>query len=297
MLVDRYGRPIKHLRISVTSLCNMNCIYCHNEGMKDAGKDMSLEEIIEICKVFYDFGVEKVKITGGEPLIRGDIMDIIAEMPEFKEISMVTNGYYLSKYAYELKEVGLNRVNVSLDTLNPETYRFITGVRGLEKVLDGIESAYNAELTPIKLNMVVMKGVNEHEIEDILEYTARFNKNRINVVLQLIELVGHDEYYYSLDEIEEKFKSRAKTVITRSLHARRQYILGNKAVEFVRPFHAKFCMHCTRMRVTSDGKLKPCLMRDVTVDVRGLKGEELLEAIKRAVELREPYVKDLNQSR
>ncbi len=292
MLVDRFGRPIKHLRISVTSKCNMNCIYCHNEGMKNVGEDMSLDEIVEICKAFHSLGVEKVKITGGEPLVRRDIVEIVAEMPKFKEISMVTNGYYLSKFAEELKEVGLDRVNVSLDTLNPETYKFITGVKGLEKVLDGIESAYNAGLTPIKLNMVVMKGINEHEIEDILSYTTKFNRNGINVILQLIEIVGFDEYYFSLDDIEERFKRLAKIVITRNLHARRQYILGDRAVEFIRPFHAKFCMHCTRMRVTADGKLKPCLMRDVTVDVRGLKGEELFKAIKKAVELREPYVKD-----
>jgi len=292
MLVDRFGRPIKHLRISVTSKCNMNCIYCHNEGMKNVGEDMSLDEIVEICKAFHSLGVEKVKITGGEPLVRRDIVEIVAEMPKFKEISMVTNGYYLSKFAEELKEVGLDRVNVSLDTLNPETYKFITGVKGLEKVLDGIESAYNAGLTPIKLNMVVMKGINEHEIEDILSYTTKFNRNGINVILQLIEIVGFDEYYFSLNDIEERFKRLAKIVITRNLHARRQYILGDRAVEFIRPFHAKFCMHCTRMRVTADGKLKPCLMRDVTVDVRGLKGEELFKAIKKAVELREPYVKD-----
>ncbi len=291
MLVDRYGRPIKHLRISVTSKCNMNCIYCHNEGMKNVGEDMSLDEIVEICKAFHSLGVEKVKITGGEPLVRRDIVEIVAEMPKFKEISMVTNGYYLSKFAEELKEVGLDRVNVSLDTLNPETYKFITGVNGLEKVLNGIESAYNAGLTPIKLNMVVMKGVNDHEIEDILNYTTQFNKNGINVILQLIEIVGFDNYYFPLDDVEEKFKNLAKVVITRNLHARRQYILGDKAVEFIRPFHAKFCMHCTRMRVTADGKLKPCLMRDVEVDVRGLKGEELFKAIRKAVELREPYVK------
>ncbi|WP_457549107.1 GTP 3',8-cyclase MoaA [Archaeoglobus sp.] len=290
MLVDRFGRPIKHLRISVTSKCNMNCIYCHNEGMKNVGEDMSLDEIVEICKAFHSLGVEKVKITGGEPLVRRDIVEIVAEMPKFREVSMVTNGYYLSKFAEELKEVGLDRVNVSLDTLNPETYRFITGVNGLEKVLNGIESAYNAGLTPIKLNMVVMRGVNDHEIEDILSYTTKFNRNGINVILQLIEIVGFDEYYIPLDDIEEMFKRLAKIVITRNLHARRQYILDDRAVEFV-SFHAKFCMHCTRIRVTADGKLKPCLMSDVEVDVKGLKGEELFRAIKKAVELREPFSK------
>ncbi len=291
MLVDRFGRPIRHLRISVTSRCNMNCIYCHREGIFNAGNDLEVDEIVKICRAFYDLGVKKVKITGGEPLIRNDIVEIVKEMPKFDEISMVTNGYYLSKYAYELREVGLDRVNVSLDTLNPETYRFVTGVKGLDRVFDGIEQAYNAELLPIKLNMVVMRGVNEHEIDDLLEYSSKFNDRGIKVILQLIELVGNDRYYVSLEDVEERIKRMAKITITRGLHARRQYILGNKAVEFVRPFHKEFCMHCTRIRVTSDGKIKPCLLRDVAIDVRGLDGEELYKAIKRAVDLREPYVR------
>lgn len=291
MLVDRFGRPIRHLRISVTSKCNMDCIYCHREGVVSAGKDMEFEDIIRICNAFYNLGVRKVKITGGEPLIRRDIVEIVKEMPDFEDVSMVTNGYYLSKYAYELKEVGLDRVNVSLDTLNPETYKFVTGVKGLDRVLEGIEQAYNAGLLPIKLNMVVMKGVNEHEIEDLLEYSSGFNKAGIKVILQLIELVGNSKYYRSLEDIEEKFKKLARFTITRSLHARRQYIFDKKAIEFVRPFHKEFCMHCTRIRVTSDGRIKPCLLKDVSVNARGLSDEELYKAIMKAVELREPYVR------
>ncbi|RLI84014.1 MAG: GTP 3',8-cyclase MoaA [Archaeoglobales archaeon] len=287
MLVDRFGRVVKHLRISVTSKCNMSCIYCHNEGMSEVGEDMDLDEIVEICKVFYKLGVEKVKITGGEPLIRRDIVEIVSEMPRFKEISLVTNGYYLSKYAYELKEAGLDRVNVSLDTLNPERYKFITGVDGLDRVLDGIESAYDAGLTPIKLNMVVM-SINEDEIWELLDFTSKFNRSGINVILQLIEVINSC-YYVSLEKIEDKFRKITSVVITRNLHARRQYVFGNLAVEFVRPFHREFCMNCTRIRVTSDGKIKPCLMSKVYVNARGLRGEELLNAIKKAVELRRPW--------
>lgn len=287
MLVDRFGRVVKHLRISVTSKCNMSCIYCHNEGMSEVGEDMDLDEIVEICKAFYKLGVEKVKITGGEPLIRRDIVEIVSEMPRFKEISLVTNGYYLSKYAYELKEAGLDRVNVSLDTLNPERYKFITGVDGLDRVLDGIESAYDAGLTPIKLNMVVM-SINEDEIWELLDFTSKFNRSGINVILQLIEVINSC-YYVSLEKIEDKFRKITSVVITRNLHARRQYVFGNLAVEFVRPFHREFCMNCTRIRVTSDGKIKPCLMSKVYVNARGLRGEELLNAIKKAVELRRPW--------
>ena len=293
MLVDRYGRVIKHLRLSVTSRCNLNCIYCHNEGEINPGKELSVEEIERICKAFYDLGVQKIKITGGEPLVRKDIADIISVMPPFKDISLVTNGTLLLKKAFDLKEAGLHRVNISLDTLREDRYEFISGRKLLKNVIEGIYSACDAGLTPIKLNMVVLRGINDDEINDLIKFTSSFNKNNeIKVILQLIEVVGLPEYYFDLSQIEEKYKKIAEKVITRGLHSRKQYIFKNCAVEFVRPFHKEFCMHCTRIRVTSDGKIKPCLLRnDNLVDIRGLNGEELIKAIKRAVELREPYMK------
>lgn len=294
MLVDRYGRVIRHLRISVTTRCNLNCIYCHMEGEKPSGDEMSVDEIARICKAFYDLGVQKVKITGGEPLLRKDIIEIVQEMPPFKDISIVTNGTLLSKLAYELKEAGLHRINVSLDTLKEERYRFITGKNMLKNVIDGIHSAYDAELFPIKLNMVVLRGINDDEIEDLLEFASNFNRNNeIKVILQLIEVVNMPNYHLDLSKLESKFSSIAERIIVRGLHKRRQFIFGNKAVEFVRPFHGEFCMHCTRIRVTSDGKIKPCLLRnDNLVDLRGLSYEETIKAIKRAVALREPFFKN-----
>ena len=291
MLVDRFGRVIKHLRISVTSRCNLNCLYCHREGEINPDRDMNLDEIKDICWAFYKLGVEKVKVTGGEPLVRRDIVDVIADMPPFREISLVTNGTLLSKLAFDLKDAGLSRVNISLDTLDEEKYRFITGGNLLKKVVEGVYSAYDAGLKPIKLNMVVMRGINENEIEDLLDFASKFNRDRIDVILQLIELVNFDEYYVSLSEVEERFKLKARKVITRGLHARKQYVFENKAVEFVRPFHKEFCMHCTRISVTSDGKIKPCLLKPDVVNARGLKGKELEDAIRRAVDMREPYVK------
>ncbi len=293
MLVDGYGRPIRHLRISVTSRCNLECVYCHREGENPTGREMDVEEIATICKAFYDLGVEKVKITGGEPLLRKDIVEIVQEMPKFKEISLVTNGVYLSKFAWDLREAGLNRVNVSLDTLKEERHEIITGRRVLKRVVEGIHSAFEAGLTPIKLNMVVLKGVNDDEIDDILEFSSEFNKNGINVILQLIEVVNMPDYYFDLSEVEAKFSRIAERVIVRGLHGRRQYVFGNRAVEFVRPFHGEFCMHCTRIRVTSDGKIKPCLLRnDNLIELRGLSYGEMLKAIKRAVALREPFFKN-----
>ncbi len=292
MLIDRYGRVIKHLRISVTSKCNLKCIYCHREGETGISDDMSVEEIERICYAFYQLGVKKVKITGGEPLIRRDIADIISVMPPFNDISLVTNGTLLSKKAYDLKEAGLHRINVSLDTLRSDRYKSITGRNLIDRVIDGIHSAFDAGLTPIKVNMVILRGINDDEIDDLLEFTSKFNKKGIDVILQLIEVLNMPEYYYSLSNIEQKYRNIAERIIIRGLHARKQYIFKDKAVEFVRPFHKEFCMHCTRIRVTSDGKIKPCLLRnDNLVDVRGLDGDELISAIKKAVELREPYVK------
>jgi len=293
VLVDRYGRLIRHLRISVTSKCNLSCIYCHMEGENPSDDELSVEEIALICKAFYDLGVEKVKITGGEPLLRKDIVEIVQEMPPFKDISIVTNGILLSKLAYDLKDAGLDRVNVSLDTLNESKYKIITGKNMLKNVIEGIYSACDAGLFPIKLNMVVLKGINDDEIEDLLEFASKFNKDGINVILQLIEVVNMPKYYVDLSELESRFSKIAEKVIVRGLHGRKQYVFGNKAVEFVRPFHGEFCMHCTRIRVTSDGKIKPCLLRnDNLIDLRGLSYEEIVEAIKKAVALREPFFKN-----
>lgn len=294
MLIDRFGRRITNLRMAVTHKCNLRCIYCHKEGEVSPEEEMTLEEIKRICNAFHSLGIKKVKITGGEPLLRKDIVEIIHSMPEFREISMTTNGCFLAAKAYELAEVGLSRVNVSLDTLNDEKYHKITGGKGVEKVIDGIFAAYDAGLTPVKINMVVMKGINENEVEELLNFTSKFNRDGVNVILQLIELMktfGFDEYYADITPIEEKYSREAKAVVIREMHKRRQYAIGNSAIEFVKPLdNSEFCMHCSRIRVTSDGKIKPCLLRnDNLVAVRNLNGEDLTSAIKNAVSMREPF--------
>jgi cyclic pyranopterin phosphate synthase len=295
MLVDRFGRRITNLRIAVTNRCNLRCIYCHREGEENPGDELSVEQIRRIGEAFHLLGIKKVKLTGGEPLLRKDIVEIVKSLPSFNEISMTTNGILLAKKAEELKEAGLSRVNISLDTLNAEKYRFITGGE-VEKVLDGIEAASNAALMPIKVNMVVMKGINEGEVDELLSFTNKFNGSKVNVILQVIELLrlpGLEEYYFDISSIEKDYARRAKAVIVRSMQRRRQYLLRSSAIEFVEPVdNSEFCMHCNRIRVTSDGKIKPCLLRnDNLVDIRNLSGDELIAAIKRAVMLREPFFK------
>jgi cyclic pyranopterin phosphate synthase len=304
MLTDEYGRVVTNLRIAITNRCNLNCFYCHKEGEKAPKNEVPAERILEIVNAFYELGVRKVKLTGGEPLLRKDIFDIISEMPDFKEVSLTTNGILLEKVAHELKECGLDRVNVSLDTLKPEKYRFITGGGDVKKVIAGIEAACEANLTPVKVNMVLMKGINESEVDELLDFTRKFNYDDVRAILQIIELLKTPEmekYYYDISGLEEKYAQMSKEIRIRAMHRRKQYWIEDvtrgitSVIEFVKPLdNSEFCRNCNRMRVTSDGKLKMCLLRDETIDVSDLHGEELMKAIKYAVSLRKPYFSHRN---
>ena len=290
MLVDAFGRRITNLRISVTSRCNLNCFYCHQEGYS-SDKELTPDEISEIAAAFKSLGIRKVKITGGEPLIRKDIVEIVEKLPEFDEVSMTTNGVRLSKYAPDLKEAGLSRVNVSLDTLDGEKYRAMTRGGKIERVIDGIHEAVSAGLTPVKINMVLVSGFNLEEVDRMVDFVRRF---RGNFILQLIELVSlnyNGEGHFDVYELAKRFERNAKEVRVRSMQRRKQYVFDDYAVELVKPVdNSEFCSACNRIRVTADGKIKPCLMRnDNLVDIRGLEGESLINAIKKAVMLREPY--------
>ena len=291
ILRDPYNRPVSNLRVSLTPKCNLSCIYCHKEGEQSPKDQLSVEEIAEILRVAAKFEIRSVKFTGGEPLLRPDLLEIIRSVPDGMESSLTTNGTLLAALASGLKEAGLRRVNVSLDSLNPETYKKITGIDRLSDVLEGISAAVNAGLTPVKLNMVVLEGINDREIDDFLAY-VRGNRN---LVLQLIELMHFNDcnYHGDLHGLEDDLASRSKQIITRRMHHRKKYCLDGAEVEVVRPLHnTEFCAFCNRLRVTSDGKLKPCLLRtDNHIDIRAKKGEELEALFQKAVALREPFFK------
>ena len=297
---DRFGRPLTGLRISVTDKCNLKCFYCHAEGCSSSSREMTAREIGEIVGVATEFGVRKIKLTGGEPLLRRDIVEIVSEAAgsKIQEISMTTNGTLLADLAEELAAAGLTRVNISLDTLDESTYEWITGEKLLREVLEGIDAALDVGLTPVKLNMVLLAGVNEREVERMITYTSSQG-----IILQIIELleigaVNFDAYHRSLDGIEQDLRARAVSVQTRSMQARKKYILPSGEVEIVKPMHnSEFCMHCTRLRLTSDGYLKPCLMRnDNLVDLLSNLGTGNLlgahKAFAEAIARREPYFKD-----
>ncbi len=301
-LVDSYSRPIDYLRISLTQRCNHACFFCHHEGEIGMGCEMTAEEIENLVRVANRRGIRRIKLTGGEALVRDDIVEIVSRLaPLTDDLSITTNGSFLEHLARPLKESGLDRVNVSLHTLKPVLHERITGRANIDSVMRGIETSIQAGLNPVKINMAVLRGLNDDEIQDLMEYAGG-----IGAVLQLIELQlfsKDDEwaqYWMDLTEIESDLAGRALTATQRSLHGRKTYTLpvsnGTVQVEVVRPNHNQsFCQRCTRLRVTSDGKLKPCLLRqDNLVEVHSLLGSQSLDemvndALEHAVSLRKPF--------
>ncbi|WFN37830.1 GTP 3',8-cyclase MoaA [Methanomicrobium antiquum] len=290
-LTDSYNRPVTNLRISLTARCNLKCKYCHREGEVSPKDEMSLDDISEILKTAAKFNMNSVKLTGGEPTMRKDIVDIIHSVPKSMEASMTTNGTLLAPIAQDLKDAGLSRVNISIDSLNREKYKEISGLDYLPRVLDGIDAAIDANLTPVKLNVVLLKDFNENEIEDFISYAGK----KKDVILQFIELMdlNSDEKKSQIHSLEEDLEKRAKTIITRRMHHRKKYCIEGAEVEIVRPMHNnEFCAFCNRLRVTSDGELKPCLLRhDNHINIKGKRGAELESLFELAVSKREPFFK------
>ncbi len=298
-LTDSYGRTIKSLRMSITDLCNLICIYCHNEGSIGTTGEMSVETISNIMHVAAGFGVNRLKISGGEPLLRKDLEDILVSLPPFKDVSMTTNGVLLRERAQSLKDAGLNRVNISLDSLNEGNYRHITKCKGgiFGKVIDGIRAAVDVGLTPVKLNMVLLKDVNEFEVEDMLSFAREFHGD---VILQLIQLMDFGDvacYHVDVDEVERELELKAGCVQVRELHHRKKYLIDGAEIEFVRPVdNTEFCANCNRLRVTADGKLRPCLLvNDNLVDVSHASVEEMSDLFRLAVSRRVPFYRKLKE--
>ncbi len=304
MIRDDYGRPVLNLRISITQRCNLRCPYCHREGqVASPSTEMAKDEIVRIVGIAVGLGISRVKLTGGEPLLHPDILDIVkglAELRGLKDLSMTTNGKNLASWAKGLHENGLSRVNISIPSLDAETYYSLMG-GDLRDVFKGIRAAVDANLFPVKLNMLVLKNVNEHEIPKMISFAEQ-----TNTILQLIELEPlnvsmsyYKRYHYPLDIVEEELAKQARQVkIREDMQNRRVYSLSKAKVEVVRPIeNTEFCACCTRLRVTSDGWLKPCLMRtDNLVNLlnplrKGASDEDLTKLFMEAVKRREPYYK------
>lgn len=305
-VTDKFKRPLISLRISITNRCNVKCFYCHHDGIVPQDYEMTPNEIERIVTVAKKIGIEKIRLSGGEPLVREDIVDMVSRIATvgFRDISLTTNGILLEKYAEKLHKAGLTRVNVSFDTLNPKTYRFITKRNYMENAKAGIQRAVKSGLNPVKVNMVVMKGVNDNEIWDMFKFCKE-----TGAILQLIELLKtedekpstfFDEYHYDMGELEDELTEMSDHVKTRNfMQDRKKYFIEGGEIEIVRPMdNTEFCKNCTRLRITPDGKIKPCLLKnDNLVDIiepmrRGYTNEELKKVFLEAVENRKPYFTD-----
>jgi len=290
--------PVKVLRVAVTQRCNLNCIYCHHEGecsQSDNGrKEITKEEIEDLLKVSKELGIRKVRFTGGEPLLRKDIVEIIDTASKYMDdISMSTNGVLLSSTISDLKKAGISRINVTLNTLNEEIYKSITGKNKLHDVLDGIEKTFLEEIFPIKVNMVVMQR-NYREIKDLVKYTKE------GMVLQLIELISekngtdsefYKENYASLLPIEEYLEKHATKIVEREKQRRKKYFVPQE-IEVVRSMHnTVFCKNCMSIRVTSEGEIKNCLFRnDNLIKVKDFSDhEKLKESLIYSIKTKTPY--------
>ncbi len=275
---DRFEREIKYLRISITEKCNLKCIYCspgdEEQCIDDSTKYLTPKEIEQIVRSMAKVGISKVRITGGEPLIRNDVCEIIeriANVPGIKDISLTTNGIKLDKMAVGLKAAGLNRLNVSLDSLKPDKFTYITGGGKLKNTLEGIEKSLELGLNPVKINTVLVRGVNDDEIESFIELTKEKPLEVRFIELMPIGKYGHE----NADKIipnEEIINAHPEFVFDSKSNqgqpATYYTIDGYKGkVGFISPMSHKFCTTCNRIRLTSDGKIKPCLGNNGEIDL------------------------------
>lgn len=288
---DNYNRDINYMRISVTELCNMRCRYCMpEEGIAKKGHEemMTAEETILAASAAARLGVSKIRITGGEPLVKKGIVKLcgaIADIPGIEEVCITTNGTLLPRFAGELKAAGVSRLNISLDTLNPEKYHYITRIGELDEALAGLKAAEEAGFSNLKINNVLMGGFNDDEIEDFV----RLTKDQ-PIEVRFIELmpigggIGFDRArFVSCDTVLERVP-QLRSMGTEEGVARLYKLPGAAGrVGLIRPVSCEFCEGCNKIRLTADGKLKPCLHSDQEISLKGLDGRQMEEAIKKAI--------------
>lgn len=292
VIKDQFQRQINYLRISITDRCNLRCQYCMpQEGVeyKPHSQIMRYEDILKLVKVSTDLGIKKIRITGGEPLVRKDavkFVSMLSEVRDLEEIALTTNGLMLNEYAAALRKAGLNRVNISLDTLQNDRFKKITGSNALEEVYKGIEAALASGLDPVKINTVVMSGINDDEIEDFVELT-RSKKLHVRFIEYMPFVTDNkkESSYYPLEKIKKKIKDKheIKKINLKGSGPAEYYKISSYqgTIGFISPISHSFCRDCNRIRLTADGKLKPCLSGEKEVDLynnkREISGEQGLK--------------------
>ncbi|MBR3123999.1 MAG: GTP 3',8-cyclase MoaA [Mogibacterium sp.] len=294
-MVDKYGRKIEYMRVSITDRCDLRCRYCMPEGCEKVSMSQILtyEEIVRICKASSELGISRIKITGGEPFVRLGCTDLIKEIKALdgiEEVTVTTNGQTLERYIGELKNIGIDGINISLDTLDPERFEYITGRGKLDKTLKAVELAAESGIKT-KINTLLQKEFNEDELSDIASLAFRYG-----IDVRFIEMMpvgaadagaglSNPEVLRSLKEIwpdlepDESIHGNGPAV-----YYKRPGVKGG--IGLISAMHGKFCRYCNRVRLTSQGQLKPCLSYDTGTDLMPfLKGkdDELKEAIRKAI--------------
>jgi cyclic pyranopterin phosphate synthase len=281
LLIDAHRRPINYLRVSVTDRCNLRCRYCTPLEPNHVKREqlLTLEEIHRLIRIAAQLGMNKIRLTGGEPLVRKGIPELIQRIGQIKEIqdiALTTNGTLLPTYGERLRQAGLNRVNISLDTLDREKFRSLTGFDSFDKVWKGIMTAMDLGFDPIKINVVVMKDFNDQEIEDLARLTFRYPFHIRFIEYMPIGIKPYLVHQYSVTvtEIEKRLQKIGPLMPVQSSRVdgpakrfRFQGAMGE--IGLIGSMTAHFCAQCNRLRLTSTGCLRPCLLSDEQVDVMG----------------------------
>ncbi len=290
-LIDKYGRKLNYLRLSITDRCNFRCLYCMpSEGIDKKGHVdvLTYEELLRISEIAVNMGVEKIRLTGGEPLIRKGIYDFLPRLTALsglKDVSVTTNGMFLKDNIEKIRSAGINRLNISLDSLKREKFRLITGEDGLKNVWEGILAAEKAGFSPIKINTVVIKGVNEDEIPDLarLSFDHPFHIRFIEYMPMDREDMRIPLSHVSNALIKERLSAlgtlqKVKKNSSDGPAERFRFEGAEGEIGFISALSNHFCASCNRLRLTATGHLRPCLLSDIEVDIKGLVRQGASEA-------------------
>ena len=302
LLVDPFGRRIEYVRLSVTDKCNLRCFYCMPKGFKDFEQPkhwLTFDEIEQVIRAFTELGVARVRLTGGEPLVRKNIAGLaqrLTALPGLDDLSLSTNAVLLEKQSDELSRAGISRINISLDTLNAERFREITGSE-LQPVLDGLMAAKQTGFSPVKINMVAMKGINDDEFEDMVAFCLQHGFTLRFIETMPIGATGEDatDRYIDLQEVKQQL-SRSFDLIPGVMPgggpARYVQIKGTELrIGFITPISQHFCETCNRVRLSVDGTLYLCLGQDDKVELRpllrrGISNDDLKNVLIEAIGLK-----------
>jgi len=319
MLADEFSREVTGVRVSLTDRCNFDCVYCHNEGLGDTrgpmaprDHEMSTDDVVRFLEVAREFDVDAVKFTGGEPLLRQDVEEIIRRTPDGMEVSMTTNGTMLPDRAADLVDAGLDRVNISQDALDRETFKQVTQAAAYDAVMEGVDAALDAGLAPVKLNMVVFEQTAGY-VPEMVDHVAENEGLRLQLIEYMPEIAGHPEWAIDIQRVHDWLAGEAAHVEHREMHDRKRYWVtpdGSDAeasdlrddsgavdesragmVEIVDPVeNPTFCANCHRVRVTHEGYLKGCLNRNDDLRPMGeMTKPEIRETFRETVANRIPF--------